>query len=261
MMYEQKGLDAPDAPLVIWGHGWGQDHHAFDALVGSLAGAARHIVVDFPGFGASPVPFSDPAQSWGSADYAHGAAAFIRAVAGGRRVIWVGHSFGCRVGTQLGALYPDLLRGMVFIAGAGLKRRRGFIGTCLLKSKVYAYKLGKGLKALPVVGDLIRKSGLAGGAGSADYQKAGPMRGVLVRVVNEDLSPEAQKIQCPVLLLYGDQDRETPLEMGRRYNQLIKESQLVSLSGEDHYTVLTGAGQHQVAQQIKQFIKACTAHG
>lgn len=239
--------------MVIWGHGWAQDHSAFDKIIGALQGIARHIVVDFPGFGASPMPFARIEDSWSSQDYADAFVDFIKEVGGGRPVIWIGHSFGCRVGAQLAAHYPDLIKGLVFIAGAGLKRKRSLWQQGVLKTKIYSYKLGKYVMKWPFIADLIRKTGLAGRVGSVDYQKAGPMRGVLVSVVNENLIEEARSIQCPALLLYGDKDTETPPDIGRRYNQLIKDSSLVSLSGQDHYSVL-GEGRHQVTQHIKQFI-------
>ena len=253
--YTQSGKPLGSAPIVVWGHGWGQDHRAFDGVVSSLPGVATHIVLDFPGFGASPVPFEGIENSWGSRDYAQALSGFIRAIAGSAPVIWVGHSFGCRVGTQLGALYPDLIAGMVFIAGAGLKRKRSVAQKMILKTKIYTYKLGKWLKRWPFLSNLIESLQRGRPGGSADYQSAGAMRGVLVSVVNEHLSQEAARIQCPVLLIYGEDDTETPPDVGQQFNQLIKDSELVSLSGQDHYSVLNETGRHQVAQRIKHFVQ------
>jgi hypothetical protein len=55
-------------------------------------------------------------------------------------------------------------------------------------------------------------------------------------------------------LIYGTQDTETPLEIGERFHGLIAGSSLVSLEGQDHYTVL-GAARHQVAPHLKKFIE------
>ena len=43
---------------IIWAHGWGQDHRAFEQLAESWAAGAFNILIDFPGFGASPRPES-----------------------------------------------------------------------------------------------------------------------------------------------------------------------------------------------------------
>ncbi len=47
------------------------------------------------------------------------------------------------------------------------------------------------------------------------------LRAVFVRTVNEDLTESAQAIACPVLLIWGGDDRETPPWLARRYRELI----------------------------------------
>lgn len=263
MRYAETGRFESDDPIVVWGHGWGQSGAAFLPLAQALRSGVQHFVVDFPGFGESPVPFKRPEDSWGSKEYADAAAKFIRSVNpdAKRPVIWVGHSFGCRVGTQLAAHYPDLVQAMVFVAGAGLKRKRTVIQHIVLWSKVRVYKLGKWLKAQPVIGDFLVR--ILGGhvAGSADYQNAGPMRGVLVKVVNEHLSAEAAQVTCPVTLIYGDKDTETPVDVGQSFHSLIKESELIVLEGQDHYSVLSDVGRHNVVLAIKSILKKVSKHG
>jgi pimeloyl-ACP methyl ester carboxylesterase len=243
MAYCERGT--ANGPVIIWAHGWGHTHENMLPLVESLAPLGRHIVIDTPGFGASPVPFDTPENSWSSRHYADFMAQFITHISEDNPVIWIGHSFGCRIAVQLGAHYPHLMKSMVFIAGAGLKRRRTVLQTIILKTKIYLFKVGKGLK--PFLGNKQ--------FGSADYQKAGPMRGTLVKVVNENLIAEAAQIQCPVLLIYGENDTETPPEIGERYKNVINCSEMVHLKDQDHYTVL-GEGRHPVAAAIKTFIKS-----
>ena len=38
------------------------------------------------------------------------------------------------------------------------------------------------------------------------------MRGSLVKIVNEDLTENAKKIEVPVLLIYGTLDKDVPLK-------------------------------------------------
>ena len=90
--------------------------------------------------------------------------------------------------------------------------------------------------------------------GSSDYRHAGAMRGVFVKVVNEDVTPILYKISCPVMLAYGTNDTETPLEMGERFHQLMRTSELMRFEGLDHYTILT-EGRHQVASALKRFME------
>ena len=50
---------------------------------------------------------------------------------------------------------------------------------------------------------------------SPDYLNAGPLRATFVAIVNEDLRPLLPAIKCPTLLVWGDQDEETPLADAR----------------------------------------------
>lgn len=240
MAYWSLGDEGAQRQLV-WAHGWGQSHAAFSVLAETWRTGAYNILIDFPGFGASP----RPAEDWGTADYADACAQFLATLPPGQR-IWIGHSFGCRVGLQIGARHPELVDGLFLVAAAGLRPRRSPLTALKVKSKVALYKT---LRALPL-GD---KDKLRDRFGSADYKAAGEMRGILTKVVNEDLSEEARRIRCPVRLVYGDADTEAPPEIGRRLADLIPGAEFVQLDGHDHYSVLAG-GRHQTAYQLKQFI-------
>jgi pimeloyl-ACP methyl ester carboxylesterase len=97
------------------------------------------------------------------------------------------------------------------------------------------------------------REALAARFGSADYRNAGAMRPIFVKVVREDLSGAAGRVTCPVLLLYGAQDSETPPEFGQRYAKLMTDARYFELPGQDHYTVL-GDGRHQVLHRLKEFL-------
>ena len=208
---------------------------------------ACHVMLDFPGFGASP----PPPEHWDTKDYADAIAQWIKDE-NLPPVFWVGHSFGCRVGVQIAAHHPESIKALTFIAGAGLKRKRP------LQQKIYFYckiKLFKFLKNFIPDGSL--KDSLMTRFGSADYKSSGPMRKIFVRVVNEDLSEKARTIQCPTILIYGEDDTETPPQSGKRYSQLIKGAKLFLLEGQDHYTLLQN-GRHPVIKILNDFIKEQT---
>lgn len=81
------------------------------------------------------------------------------------------------------------------------------------------------------------------------------MRPTFVRVVNEDLTTVAAKVECPVLFIYGTEDKETPPEMGRRFQSLVPGSELVVLEAFDHLGLLD-EGHHQVVRHIQSFLKS-----
>ena len=228
----------------LWGHGWGQDHQAMLPLARQLESRGAHVLLDFPGFGASPAPLA----AWGTEDYADAVAAWLKQQKPATR-IWIGHSFGCRVGIQLAGRHPDLLSGMVLLAPAGLQRQRSLAQRIRLRARVATYKALRRLAGFGLPVDRWRDR-----LGSSDYRSAGPMRPVLVKVVREDLSEVAAKIRCPTLLLCGAEDRDTPPEISRRLEKQIPGAQLGLLEGFDHYTILT-TGRHQAAFRISQFLE------
>lgn len=230
-------------PLVIWAHGWGQSHKAFLKVAEPLKDRTRHILLDLPGFGQSP----PPPENWGTEEYARAIAQWLEEI-NAPSVIWVGHSFGCRIGIRLAALYPERIKSLCLIAGAGLKRNRP------THKKIYFFlriRLFKILKHLLPAGKL--KDRVMAYFGSADYKTAGAMKTVFIRTVNEDLGTIAPLIKCPVTLIYGKNDTETPPEFGQRYARLIPDSKFVVLDGQDHYSVLS-EGRHPVVKILDELI-------
>jgi pimeloyl-ACP methyl ester carboxylesterase len=243
--YAARGAPlAAAAAQVIWAHGWGQDHRVFLPLAEQIERAGSHLLLDFPGFGASPPP---PA-AWGTEDYADAVAAWLATLPRAPR-LWVGHSFGCRIGLRLAARHPQSVDGLTLVAAAGLRRRRTLAQRLQLGAKVAAYKTLKQLGRMRFPVERWRSR-----FGSSDYRSAGAMRPILVKVVQEDLSDVARHVRCPTLLIYGSRDTETPPEIGRRFERLIPEARLVLVEGFDHYSIL-GEGRHQVLHQLNQFLR------
>jgi pimeloyl-ACP methyl ester carboxylesterase len=74
--------------------------------------------------------------------------------------------------------------------------------------------------------------------GSTDYKNAGPLRETFVKIVNEDLLPVAAQVKVSTLLLWGDQDMDTPLAHGQLLERTIPDAGLVVLNGAGHYSYL-----------------------
>ncbi len=246
--FDLCGLPPENAPcLVVWGHGWGMNRAAFRPYADTLAGRAAHVLVDFPGFGDSPVP----PPHWGTADYADALAGLVRRYRSVKKIIYVGQSFGGRVGIQLAARHPDLVDGLFLVGAHGLIRKRSLWKRLKMGCTVYTFKTLKHLA--PVLGlnvdDLRRKFG------SADYRNAGAMRSLFLGFIREDLTAQAQQIKCPTQLVYGAGDTETPPEIGERLQKLIPHAVLTVLPDQDHYTVL-GSGRHVVVKRVADFMES-----
>jgi pimeloyl-ACP methyl ester carboxylesterase len=62
------------------------------------------------------------------------------------------------------------------------------------------------------------------------------MRDVFVRVVTEDYREVIAAIECPVDLVWGADDTETPLEVAERAVGLFPSASLTVLPGVGHFT-------------------------
>ena len=239
-------------PHIIWGHGWAQDHQSLLPIATSLQHVANHWLIDFPGFGSS----SKPTDTWGSKEYANLTTEWIKMnIATDATKIWVGHSFGCRIGIAIASLNPHLLHGLFLIAAAGVPRPISLTKKIIRLIKINCFKLLKNLIIL--FNNINHKQHLnwiRTKFGSHDYKNADPeMRDILVKTINENLSCHAQKINCPTELLYGNNDNDTPLIMGNTLNKLIKNSILHVIPNKDHHSVLQ-EDIHQVAYLLNKFI-------
>jgi pimeloyl-ACP methyl ester carboxylesterase len=244
-VYRLASAASSDVTELIWAHGWGHSHAALAPLAQAMRPRADSWLVDLPGFGASPLP----PGPWGTEDYADAMADWLAALPARRRV-WVGHSFGCRVGLQLAARHPGAVDALFLIAAAGLPPRRSLAARARRLPRRLAFRIMRAVTPEGPARERLRER-----HGSADYRAAGAMRPVLVKAVNEDLSEPARRVGVPVVLVHGDADAESPPEVATRFHTLIPGSRLHLLRGFDHWTILTD-GRHQVTHLLGELLEA-----
>lgn len=240
-------IGSEDAPVVVFAHGWGRTHHDFIQIAESIAPLAQSFLLDLPGFGETP----RPADAWGTTEYADHINEFLSSVAN-KPVIWVGHSFGGRIGLRLGVKYPQQLAGLVLVSSAGIPRKRSALQR--FRSKVQGARFQFAKKRAT---DQAALTELENKFGSADYihsEKIG-LRDVFLKVIAEDQSADVVNIKVPTRLVYGAKDDETPVSIGERLQQLIPGATLVVCPEFDHFDILN-RGRHQVALMIKEMIQA-----
>jgi pimeloyl-ACP methyl ester carboxylesterase len=240
-------LGSAGTPVLML-HGWGQSLESLRPLAELLAWKHQVHLIDLPGFGRS----AKPPEPWGTIEYAKRVFDYIEQQ-GLTKVDLVGHSLGGRISIRLAAGHPERIGNIVLIASHGLQTRH-----CLRKRIRLL-----GVKTLRSIVKLIdRLSGtnifakkFSPRFGSRDYLNAGDLRPTLVKVVNEDLSDQASRINSRALLIWGDKDQETPLELGQRFNSLIKGSKLIVLPNKDHFP-FNDSGAHLCAHFILPFLEA-----
>lgn len=236
--------DEGQGPVLLMVHGWMNRMDSFDDLCKELGGSYRIVRLDLPGFGGSETP----PDSWHVVDYANLVQALVEKL-GLASYTFIGHSLGGRIalrGIGSGILHPEKL---VLIDAAGLARRR------TLRNRAFTL-IAKAGKALTVVPPFSRwrhalRKRLYARLGS-DYFAAGSLSRLYLNIIQEDLAPYAPKVACPALIVWGSEDRTTPLAEGERIHELIAGSRLEVLEGVGHAPHRERP--QEVAQLIKDFV-------
>lgn len=232
-------------PLIML-HGWGQSLINIKPLGELLARSSLIHLIDLPGFGSSTPPDS----VWSAFDYADRIVQYMdeHQIA---QADFFGHSFGGKVAMCIAIRYPNKVRRLVLAGSSGLMKKRNLAQKCRFHAIKWS---GKTLKWVDrCLGLELFATHFAPRYGSSDYQKAGRMRPILVKSVNEDLSREIVKIRAPTLIIWGEQDTETPPEMANRLHHLIKHSQVLLLPYKGH-SPFHDVGAHLCAYHMIPFL-------
>ena len=230
--YEQQG-DRGSPVLLL--HGWGCSIQHFAPITAELKKDHRVTVIDCPAHGQS----GRPPEPWGVGEFAECTKEIIEQL-GIAPCDVIAHSFGGRVALYMAAHWPETINRLVITGGAGLKKpqtEEQKRGEEYQKKK----KALLGLTKLPLVGGVAQKSlkALQEKYGSADYNALDDeMKKTFVKVISQDLRPLLPEIQASTLLIWGENDTETPLWMGQAMEKEIRDAGLVIFEGDDHFAYL-----------------------
>ncbi len=198
------------------------------------------FALDFPGFGKSAMP----AKDFTVADYAEIVRRFIEKLEL-KNVILVGHSFGGRVGIKLASKYPGTIDKLVLVDSAGFithqKKKNLISAMAKFARPFFKPKFMQGLRR-----KIYRH------IGAEDYLATPQLQKTFVNVVSEDLSADMEKILCPTLIIYGENDAETPPEFGRRMQLKIKNCKLEILPKAGHFSFLDQP--EEFVGQLEKFV-------
>lgn len=195
---------------VVWLHGWGRRGRDFAGAATQLAerGIAS-VAFDLPGFGSSP----SPVVSGGAALYSELLTSILLSVSDEPFVL-VGHSFGGKVATVFAAEHPEQVRALV-LTGVPLVRLSP------ARTSPVGFRLLRWLHRQKLVSDQRMESARQK-YGSSDYRRAsGVMREIFVNVVNESHERQLELLPMPVMMVWGMDDHEVPLDVARRAGELV----------------------------------------
>ena len=219
-LYFQKIGEGKDLIMLP---GWGHDVSSFWPVVDLLKDNLTLWLLDLPGFGRS----DPPPQTWTLENYAEEIAKFIKDQKIKKPVL-LGHSFGGSVVIKLTSKYPNLVSKLILEASSGIRPKP------TLLNRAYSL-IAKTLKLFPNLLNFKERirNWFYKMIGS-DYLTTDLLKKTFQKVIRQDLSEEAKKIDRETLIIWGEDDKTLPLEQGEKLYQLIKNSRLEVLENCGH---------------------------
>jgi len=230
---------------IVLLHGWGADITKLEPLQKEMQGLGWDVLVPkLPGFQSPPPP-----TVWGVEDYAKHIKQVAQRQFKQERFVLFGHSFGGKIAISLASTGESSLAGLTLCGASGLSRPN------IVKRTVFLVlaKVGRALLVIPPLAALFRKT-LYKAAREHDYQKAsGIMKEVFKKVIAHDSRPLVKKIKIPTLILWGQQDRVTPIKDARYLQSTLPNATLTVFENEGHR--LPYNQPRELAQKIDQWFK------
>ncbi|EKE11356.1 MAG: Alpha/beta hydrolase fold protein [uncultured bacterium] len=222
--YQSAVIDRSN--VLVFLHGWGSQAAHFQK---TLEKCASFVAIDLPGFGDSEIPRS----SWSLDDYANFVKDFLQKLDIQNPVL-AGHSFGGSIAIKYCAR-DNRVKKLILIGSAGIRKKN-------IKKFIYFIiaKIFKLLFSLPGIRKLknIARKWFYKTIDSEDYINAGALTGTYLNIISEDLASNLEKITVPTVLIWGENDDNTPLNNGKLMQNLIKDSQLHIIPNAGHYVFL-----------------------
>lgn len=150
------------------------------------------------------------------------------------KIILAGHSNGGRIALAFTNKYPKKVEKLILIDSAGI-----YHDEPPLKLKRFVFKsiakVGKNLTSSKILKNLLYKI-----AGESDYKDLDEnIKQTMINLINADLKPILSQIKTPTLIIWGREDKITPLSDGVLMNNLIKNSKLEIINNARHSPMFT----------------------
>lgn len=229
------------ARTIVFLHGWRADASVWMPLMRQLDdGHTRMVAPDLPGFGNS----EPPVRPEGVAGYREIVAQLMDRLSLHGAVV-LGHSFGGSIAATLAAVRPELVSRLLLVDSAGIREETS--------EKRMKRTIAKTVRPFfkPAFMQPVRRK-IYQAMGAEDYVARPDLAEHFRRIVAEDISSFFEQIQQPTLLIWGEDDEDTPLADGEQMHEAIGPSELVVLEGAGHFSFLDDPD--EFLAQVKSFI-------
>lgn len=226
--YEKHGTG--DKKILIL-PGWGNTRSTFYNIINHLKDDYTIYIIDYPGFGNSPALDKE----LNVYDYAFLIKGLLTKLKIENPII-IAHSFGGRITAILNGYYKVKIKKIILIDVAGIKRRKKF--KVFLKEKIYKF-LKKLTYFLPKIKQEKYRQKLLMHFASSDYKSIPlKMQKTFQNIIKEDLRSYYKNISSETLIIWGENDQDTPLQDGILIKKLIKNSALITYKYSNHFSYL-----------------------
>lgn len=233
--YEVAGETGPTVLLV---HGLGGNLRWWQAPASLLSGACRVVMPDLRGHGASDKP-AGPYSVKGWADDLAG----LAKAAGVEKCVAVGSSVSGAVVLQLAADHPSLVQAVVTVGGFPVL---GQVGKERMTHRAAAVE-EKGMEGVVdgVLAAAIGATAHAANPGLVALARAGLLENepkayaaATRAVVGTDVQAALPKVKCPVLLLFGAEEKVAPLGAQIALKRALPHAQVRAIPAAGHLPFL-----------------------
>jgi len=163
------------------------------------------------------------------------------------KAILLGHSFGGHVAVTFAALNPERVENLILISSSGLRLKNVFARSKRSFFMILA-KIGKKISRSDDLRAFLHRA-----AREKDYLQASPvMRETMKLAISHDVTSLLSKIKTKTCIIWGSDDKVTPLSLGKVFAKQIKNSSINILSGERHSPHFTNPV--AVAKKIEDFL-------
>lgn len=210
---------AGSGPAILIFHGWGSNSDNWQKVGDLLTEKGfRVIIPDLPGFGKS----QEPLEIWGINNYSQFAQKLVDFL-NLEKFYLLGHSFGGVVALKFSLKSPERIKKLFLVSPAIIRKKT-------LKQRIIK-KIAKFFSFLPFqIKKIIYQKILR-----SDYPlNPGIMRGIYLKVTGEEISSHLPKIKIPTVIIWGQEDRITPLAQAYLIKKEIPNSILKIIPGVGH---------------------------
>lgn len=239
-------LLASGKPVILL-HGWLCNLETMRPITMALEENFEVYSVDLPGFGKSAMP-TKPFSTNDFGDFLNG---FIQKLKIENPIL-IGHSNGGRTILNYAGRKLGKPQKIILIDSAGIKPQRS-IGYYI---KVYTFKLLKKILSIFPNVEMFNniRERVLGKFGSSDYKNSPEiLRKTMSIIINEDQTSIMPQIDAPTLLIWGENDTDTPVRDGKIMEEKIPNASMVVLKEAGHFSYLDQYG--QCIEIIKNFLK------